>query len=129
MSTENTLANDRARNQAESFQQRATVAPRVDIHENADELLVVADLPGVLQDGLSVNLEKGELTIEGKRVDAARLVPGKDVGGLWDYRRTFVVPRGIDAEKIAAELKDGVLFIHLPKSAAVKPRQIPVKSN
>ncbi|AKT37305.1 Hsp20/alpha crystallin family protein [Chondromyces crocatus] len=128
MSTENNVTN-RERNQAETIQQRPAVAPRVDIYENADELLVLADLPGVLQDGLSVHLEKGELTIEGRRVDAARVAPGNDVAGLWDYRRTFLVPRGIDSAKISADLKEGVLSIHLPKAEAVKPRQIPIKVN
>jgi HSP20 family molecular chaperone IbpA len=51
----------------------------------------------------------------------------------WEYRdaifeRRFAVPNGIDASKINAELKDGVLKLHLPKSEAVKPRQIPVQA-
>jgi HSP20 family molecular chaperone IbpA len=45
-----------------------------------------------------------------------------------EYRRRFAVPGGIDAAKISAELKDGVLRLHLPKSDALKPRQIAVRS-
>lgn len=128
MSTDRDLTN-REQDRPETIQQRAAVAPLVDIYENADQLLVVADLPGVAQDGLSINLEKGELTIEAKRSEAAQLGPGTDQGGLPDFRRTFVVPKGIDAEGIKADLKDGVLRIHLPKAASLKPRQIPVRSS
>lgn len=108
----------------EKIQQRPAIAAAVDIYENAEELLVVADLPGVAQDDLSVRIEKGELTLEGRRRDAAdSVVPQAEVP---DFRRSFVVPQGIDAQKIAAEMKDGVLRVHLPKSAALKPRQIPI---
>ncbi len=128
MSTDRSLTN-REQDRPETIQQRSALAPLVDIYENADQLLVVADLPGVAQDGQSINLEKGELTIEAKRTDAAQVGPSTDQGGLPDFRRTFLVPKGVDAEGISADLKDGVLRIHLPKAAALKPRQIPIKSS
>jgi HSP20 family protein len=111
-------------NAPEKIQQRPAVAPAVDIFENAEELLVVADLPGVAQDNLSIRLEKGELTLEGRRTDAASARLSAE--GLPDYRRSFVVPQGIDAEKISADLQGGVLRVHLPKSERLKPRQIPI---
>lgn len=125
MSTERNLTN-REEDRPEAIQQRPALAPLVDVYESADELLVVADLPGVTREGLTINLEKGELSIEGRRGDAAQLGPGADAAGLPDLRRSFLVPQGIDAEKINADLKDGVLRIHLPKAAALKPRQIPI---
>lgn len=123
MSTENKLANN---GNGEKMEQRAVVAPSVDVFENENELLVVADLPGVSQDRMSIHFDKGRLTIEGKRTPpkwTARLAETDAA----DFRRTFLVPQGIDAEKIAAELSQGVLTVHLPKHASVKPRRIEVK--
>lgn len=110
---------------AEKIAQRPVVAPAVDVFENESELLVVADLPGVSQDRMSIHFEKGRLTIEGRR--AAPTHPAA-LGESVDFRRTFLVPQGIDAEHIAAELSQGVLSIHLPKHASVKPRRIEIKA-
>lgn len=128
MSTERTL-NRREDGAAEKLAQRPQIAPFVDIYENKDEILVVADLPGVTQDGLSIHQEKGELAFEARRADAADVGPGTDVGGLPDYRRSFVLPQGIEIDKIVADLKDGLLKIHLPKASALKPRQIPIRAS
>lgn len=126
MSTERSLSN-RDESTPEKIQQRPALPPAVDIYENKDELLVVADLPGVTREGLSIRLEKGELTFEARRSDAAEIGSGAPAE-LPDYRRSFVVPQGIDADKIAADLNAGVLRIHLPKSASIKPRQIPIRA-
>ena len=125
MSTDRNLTH-RAESNPEKIQQRPAVAPAVDIYESAEELLVVADLPGVAQDRLAVRVEKGELTFEGRRTEAAEREQGAE--GVPDFRRSFVVPQGIDAEKISADLRAGVLRIHLPKSASLKPRQIPIST-
>lgn len=109
--------------------QRPAVAPACDVYENDDEVLVVADVPGVTAEALDINLAQGELTIA-----ARREVPTKDETFLGveyrdcEFRRRFAVPGGIDAGKISAELRDGVLWLHLPKSDAFKPRQIAVRS-
>lgn len=94
-------------------------APSVDIYENGDEFLVVADLPGARSESVEVRLDKENLSI------SARREAGADGGG--EYRRTFLVPRGIDASQITAEMKQGVLTLRLPKGAALKPRTIQVK--
>ena len=109
--------------------QRPTVAPACDVYENNDEILVIADIAGVEADALKINLEKGELVLE-----ASREIPvkaGAFLGAEWsgcDFRRRFSIPSGIDASKISADLKDGVMRLHLPKSAALKPRQIAVRA-
>jgi HSP20 family protein len=100
--------------------ERATFAPPVDIYENKEEILVLADLPGVTAEGLTVNLDKDQLTILARRSVGAK----EEV----EYRRVFVVPRGIDADKISANLQNGVLRLVLPKPAALKPRQIDVRA-
>jgi HSP20 family protein len=122
MNTETTKVPQRRDQTPEKLAQRAAVAPAVDIFESKDELLILADLPGVAKEDLSVHFEKGRLSIEGRlQTFAADEEP-------FDYRRSFVVPQGIDAEKIAANLQNGVLRLSLPKPAAAKPRQIEIKS-
>lgn len=108
-------------NDVEKMAQRATYAPPVDIYENKDEILIQADVPGVAKDDLAIHLDKDQLTIEAHRP--------RGVEPAFDYKRTFVVPRGIDAEKIGASLQSGVLTLKLPKSAAMRPRQISVTSS
>jgi len=113
---------------AENVRERPAIPPRVDIYENREEFLLVAELPGVKGEGLSINVENAELTLEATRSSSA-------AGALLfsehrdaDYRRSFVLPQGIDRERIDAELKNGVLRLHLPKSDALRPRQIPVRA-
>jgi len=113
----------------EPVQQRNWQAPPFDIYENKEELLLIADLPGVKTEQLKIHMDKNELTIEGLRTPAKHHHVLVEESEVCDYRRTFVVPPGIDEEKINAETKYGVLRLHLPKSEAVKPRQIQVKSS
>ena len=112
----------------ENVQERPGIAPRVDIFENKDELLLIADVPGVVDKGLTIRLERDELFIEG-RLDEEKLGDPLDREfHMLDYRRSFFVPQGIDRARIAAELKNGVLLLHLPKSDASKPRKIDVRA-
>ena len=114
---------------AEQLDRRPVVAPPVDIYENRDEILVLADVPGAKSDGVTVRLDKNELYLHARREDTVGGTPLLNGARLADYSRTFIVPRGIDAEKITAELNAGVLRIHLPKSDAVKPRKIEVRAS
>ncbi len=106
-----------------------TYAPRFDIVETDQELVLFGDLPGVTKDDLDVRFESGELTIEGKvpwRHAQREFVYGEY--GVGDFYRSFTINETIDAEKISAELHDGVLALHLPKVEAAKPRKIAVKA-
>jgi len=112
----------------ERIRENRTVTPVVDIYENSTEILLIADVPGVNSTGLNVHLENGELSIEASRsadVKGSVLVQGYQP---LDYLRVFKVPNTIDASKISAELKNGVLNIHLPKVETLRPRRIEVKS-
>ena len=113
----------------EDRSERVTVAPAVDIFENDQEVLVVADVPGVQSEGLSLSFDKGQLTIEAsvKPFEQSGTALFEEYASV-DYRRAFHLTPGIDAEKIAAELQSGTLKIHLHKAAALKPRQIPLSS-
>ncbi len=99
-----------------------TYAPAVDVLENKEEILVLADMPGVPKDQLSVHVEKNLLAIEGKPADAQGIAP-------FTYKRSFTLPFTIDADQITAELTNGVLKVKLPKPPTAKPRQIPIKAS
>jgi HSP20 family protein len=107
---------------------RQTLSPPVDVYENKDELLLVADMPGVTPEEVVINLDQDELTIESHRKappDVGKMAPQIPTH---EYRRSFAIPRGLDTDKVRAEFSNGVLSLHLPKSPAVKPRQIQVRA-
>lgn len=108
-------------------QRRETVAPPVDVYENADELLLIADLPGARSDSIDIQLENGHLTIHAKRSDEGTGSPLAMEYRARDYFRSFSVPQGVDGSKIGAQFAGGVLHLHLPKSESLKPRRIEVK--
>lgn len=111
----------------ERVNQRPFITPFVDVYENKNELLLIADVPGANKDSVAIHFDKGQLTIEARRTEESS---GNLVYGEFhtrDYYRSFSVPNGIDASKIDAQLNAGILRVRLPKSEAVKPRQIEVK--
>jgi HSP20 family protein len=91
----------------------------VDIYEGSDGLLLLADLPGVEPEGLSVSFEAPELRIEGRRGSG---------DGASVYSRSFRVSEQIDPNGITAELSAGVLKLRLAKAAHTKPRKIEVRA-
>jgi HSP20 family molecular chaperone IbpA len=97
-------------------------APPVDVYENADEFLVVADLPGVDPDALTVELEASTLHVSGQQNAAS-------TGALQAvlFERSFRVPDLVAPDGVSAELRAGVLEVHLRKSETAKPRRIPVR--
>ena len=107
-----------------------TFSPRFDIWEGDDELILYGDLPGVEPNNLDIEFENRQLTIRGKVCrchDDNRMVYSEY--GVGDFHRTFTIGEAIDSERINAELHDGVLTLHLPKSEGAKPRRIEVKAN
>lgn len=106
--------------------------PAVDIFEDAEAIHVQAELPGMKSEDVTVDVENNVLTLRGQRT----LSRSEDAEGYHRverrygaFARQFLLPRTVDAEKIEAELKDGVLTVRLPKRAEVKPRQISVKAS
>ena len=105
-------------------------APAMDITETDNEYLVKADLPAVKRDDVKVAVEDGVLAIEGERKQE------KEEKGRKFHRiersygkfvRRLALPTDVDQTKVAAEFKDGVLNVRLPKAATAKPRAIDVK--
>src|SRR5262245_9664439 len=104
-----------------------TLPPLVDTFQPDKELLLHADLPGVAPTDLDLRFEDGELLLRGK-VSAS--CGGNALISEFeptDFYRTFRVHDSIDASKIDAEFKNGVLTVHLPKEAKHQPRQVAVK--
>lgn len=104
--------------------------PPVDIFEAPDELVLVADVPGVPSDGVNVNLEGDQLTIEARvrPADYEGLKPLHVEYGVGGYFRRFTLGEHIDRENIKAELRNGVLQLRLPKAERAKTRKISVQA-
>ncbi len=103
-------------------------APAVDIYENDNEILLHADMPGVPKDEISVNIDNGRLSLSGiRKLETSGAASWEEFGNV-EFVRNFSVPQTIDVDKVKAELKNGVLALHLPKSEAAKPRQVEIKT-
>ena len=103
--------------------------PAVDIFETPQTLVLVADMPGVKGDGVTLDLKENLLTIHGQ----VSPPPEKETllsqeYALGDYYREFQVGELIDQDRIEASVKNGVLTLTLPKAEKAKPRRIEVKS-
>ena len=108
----------------ESVREERELAPPVDVYENADEILVLADVPGADAESIQVHLDPPELRFEAR----PKQLNGNGEAGFV-YTRAFRVNENIDPERISANLEHGVLHIHLKTAEAVKPRKIPVKAS
>lgn len=107
-----------------------TWRPSVDIAETKDEYVLTADLPGILQEDISVAVDAGRLTIRGERRQDKEEKEGTSyrverVFGT--FTRSFDLPTTVQADSIAAVYRDGVLTVNVPKAEESKPRQIEVK--
>jgi HSP20 family protein len=108
----------------------ATFAPPLDVTENKEEVVVVAELPGVKKEDVKISLEKGLLTIGGKRGeetlsgDARGLLREQQKG---KFSRTVRLPYEVNADNVSADLSDGLLRIVLPKAEAARAHEITVR--
>jgi HSP20 family molecular chaperone IbpA len=112
----------------ESTRNLRQLTPLVDIYENDDEILLHAEMPGVTKDDITVNIDNGNLALTGVRSMSKGGAAEWEEFGEVEYQRVFSVPQTIDVNKVSAELKDGVLALHLPKSEAAKPKQIKISA-
>jgi HSP20 family protein len=107
-------------------------APAVDIYETPNDLVVKADLPDVNEKDIDVRVENNLLTIRGERkfeksVSEENFLRVERTYG--SFSRSFSLPNSVNAETIAAEYKNGVLTVTLPKREESKPRQVKVTVN
>ncbi len=105
-------------------------APQVDIIERKDDIVLIADMPGVDETSADITLDKNVLTIYG-RVDPNEPKDHRlslSEYGIGDYQRVFTLSDEVDREKIQATVKNGVLWLVMPKAAAVKTRKITIQA-
>lgn len=114
---------------SERPEETQTLLPLVDVFENKDGILLIADMPGVPKDKLELRVENDTLLIEGE------IAPDTPEGmeavyaevRLARYRRAFSLSAELDTSRIDAQLRDGVLNLRIPKHAHAQPRKIEVK--
>jgi HSP20 family protein len=105
--------------------------PPVDVVEDGTGITLYADLPGVPKERLTLRVEGDQLAIEAEAVLAVPqgMEPKHVEVGLSRYRRTFTLSKELDADKVAAELANGVLRVRIPKAEHAQPRRISVQVN
>ena len=114
---------------AERTRSGRVFSPATDIIETANEIVLLADMPGVEKDSIDVTLENNQLTIQGfvrqQQFDDHKLLYSEyDIG---DYYRSFTLNDTIDQQSIEANYKNGVLLLKLPKAEKARARQIEIK--
>jgi len=108
-----------------------TWAPPVDIFEKHDHLIIRAEIPGVQKEDVDVRIENGVLTLHGERKQEAEVTEEnayrmERIYGT--FTRTFSLPTTVDAAKVTATYKDGVLEVTIPKVETAKPKKVEIKA-
>jgi len=100
--------------------------PAVDLHETPDHYVVTAELPGVKREDLQIHVHDGQLTLSGVRREreAACEQYHRVERGHGSFSRTFQLPAPVDADRIVADLRDGVLTVTCPKTNEANARRI-----
>jgi HSP20 family protein len=108
-----------------------TYIPDVDICETTNSLWLWADMPGVDEESIQINLADGVLSIEGRVSvkEYENLSPVYTEYNVGNYARRFTLSNDIDTDHIKARMTNGVLELELPKAERAKPRRIPVSAN
>ena len=104
-------------------------APPMDVKEDAEAYTVHLEVPGVPRDKIEITLQDGALIIRGSREQKTEKGEGqyrRVERSYGHFSRSLSLPRAVDAGKVEANLKDGVLMVRLPKAEEAKPRQISI---
>ena len=107
----------------------ASWAPAVDVHETENELIVTADLPGMNEKDLDVRVENNMLTISGERKTETNVEDDNYLRverSYGSFSRSVALPNTVNSDAVAAEYRNGVLTVKLPKREETKPRQVKV---
>ena len=114
------------RSQTDDEFERADWTPASDIYETDSGYVIALDLPGIDRNALEIDVDDNRLVVKGTRlIDQSKQHRSERPRGK--FLRTFSVPAAVDQGKIAAEYKDGVLQIRLPKRSEQKPKKIDIK--
>ena len=106
--------------------------PAVDLYEDKDNFHLRAELPGMKKEAIDISIRDGVLTLSGERKEE-QTQDGTEVHRserfVGRFQRTVTLPSPVDADKVKATYRDGILTVTLPKTEEAKPKQIPVNFN
>jgi HSP20 family protein len=114
------------------FQSLGDWSPALDIHEDKENFIVKAELPGIKKEDVAVSYQDGCLTISGERKAEAKSEETEVYHTerfFGRFQRTVALPAAVAADKVKAAYKDGVLTVTLPKTEEAKPKQIDISVN
>ncbi len=103
--------------------------PNVDVSETKDEIVLTAEMPGMKKEDITLSVQDNVITLSGEKKSEEEK---KDANfyrlerSFGSFCRSFTLPTPVEAEKIKASFKDGILKVTLPKSEKVKPKEIPI---
>ena len=106
-------------------------SPVLDVFEEKDEFFVVCELPGMKKEDIDISLREGVLTVSGERKREHEVKEGETFRSeryFGKFQRSITLPHPVDATKVRATYKDGILAVTLPKSEEAKPKQISVSA-
>ena len=105
-----------------------SVTPRINLYEHGNNFEIRAEVPGLEKDNLNVKIQGNYLEISGERGSDAPegYKTHKTERGVGSFSRSFTLPADVDSTKVEATLKDGVLYLTLPKHEAAKPKKISI---
>jgi HSP20 family protein len=106
-------------------------SPALDLYQNNDNVVAVVELPGMRKEEIEISLRDGTLTISGeRRKESSTANNGKAERSeryVGKFRRSIALPTRVDANKVTAAYRDGILTVTLPKAEEAKPKQIQVR--
>jgi HSP20 family protein len=102
--------------------------PAVDVSESAKELILRYDMPGVRKDKVDITMDKGTLSVTGTTEPEESGAAAYRETRVGDYRREFTLPEDVDADRITAEMKEGVLTVRIAKAEKLQPKRIQITS-
>lgn len=106
--------------------------PAIDLHEDKDNLYIKAELPGMQKDDINISIHEGMLTLSGERKEDSKHETSevhRRERFLGRFQRTLTLPTAVNADKVKAAYKDGILLVVLPKAEEAKPKQIQITAN
>jgi HSP20 family protein len=104
-------------------------SPSLDVWDDKDNLVVKVELPGLKKEEINISLHEGVLTVSGERKHGVEKKEGQSFRSeryFGKFQRSVTLPTPVDAGKVNASYKDGVLTVELPKAEEAKPKQIAV---
>jgi HSP20 family protein len=107
-------------------------SPALDVYDHKDNLVVTLEVPGMKKEDIEISLHDGMLTVCGERKDQREQAEGQAFRSeryFGKFQRSLSLPTAVDANKVKASYKDGILTIYLPKAEEAKPKQITVSGS